>query len=637
MLSLHRRAPKRARISRYLAPAAQRAVVFRLLAPRLPWVACLAGALPALAAPPLDPIVITGAREPVALSDALQDVTLIDRATIEAHAGASIESLLAEQPGVQVATSGGMGSVSSVFVRGANSDSTLLLIDGMRYGSASTGTPIFYNLPLDQIDHIEIVRGPMSSVYGGDAAGGVIQVFTRRGQAGGDASASATLGSERYGAADVGVRGASGALDYALQSGVQRSNGYPYTNPHAYFGIYNPNPDHFEQTSASANLGYAFAPGWSLRVQGLDARGTVQFADGVDPTQPQRTARSLLGSTSGGVTVQGQAAPGWTTSLRLMASRDDYNTDIAVSAYDLGRFTTAQRLASWQNDVATPLGTVLLAAEQLHQSVSSTTTTYATDARTINGLQLGLNGRAGANTWQMNARSDTNAQFGRRTTGALAYGRDLAPAWRVGVSLGTSFVMPSFNDLYYPGYSNPALQPQRGRSKEINLRWRGESAQLRLALFDSRYQDLIALDANYLPVNIGQSRIRGASAQATGRVGALTLGAVLDTMDPRDLTDATQLAHRARNSATLTADWQPAAALTLGASLRAAGARFDDTANLQSLGGYGQVGLHGHWQCNPLWRLSLRLDNATDHGYEPAYGYNAPPRQVFLTLRYGAR
>jgi len=631
------RAPARLRSSRFTPAARAAAAMPRPLAAGLALAACLALAAPALAAPPLDPIVVTGAREPVALSDALQDVTVIDRATIEAHSGASIESLLAEQSGIQVATSGGSGSVSSVFMRGANADSTLLLIDGMRYGSATTGTPIFSNLPLDQIDHIEIVRGPMSSVYGSDAAGGVIQVFTRRGQADADASGSVALGSERYAGADVGVRGASAALDYSLQSGVHRSDGYPYTNPHAYFGNYNPNPDHFEQTAASANLGYVVVPGWSVRLQGLDARAAVQFSDGYDPAQPQLTARNLLGSASGGVTVTGQAASGWTTTLRYSASRDDVNTDVAVNSYTLGRYTTTQHLASWQNDLATPAGTVLLAVEQLHQSVNSPTTAYTVDTRRVDGLQVGLNGRAGPNSWQLNVRSDANAEFGRRNTSALAYGFDLSPAWRVGASAGTSFVMPSFNDLYYPGDSNPALRPQRGHNYEANLRWQGRAGRLHLALYENRFQDLIALDVNYLPVNIGQSRIRGASAQAAWRFGDLALGAAADLMDPQDLTHATQLARRARKAATLTADWSAGGRLSLGAVLRLSGLRYDDYTNQQTLGGYGQLGLHGDWQLAPRWRIGVRLDNATDHGYEPAYGYNAPPRQVFLTLRYGVQ
>lgn len=591
---------------------------------------------PALAAPPmLDTITVTGAREPVALGDALQDVTVIDRATIEAHAGASIESLLAEQAGIQVSSSGGKGSVSSVFIRGANSDSTLLLIDGVRYGSATAGIPVLYNLPLEQIDHIEIVRGPLSSVYGADAAGGVIQVFTRRGQPDAQPSAAVSAGSAAYAAAAAGVRGADRDLDYALHVASERTGGYRYTDPHAPFGDYNPNDDAFRQSSASANLGVAVAPGWSVRLQGLDAKGAVQFADGFDPARPDLTARSRIATASGALVVQGPVAAGWSTTLRYGASRDDYNTDVAVNAYDLGRFTTLQHTLSWQNDIATALGTVLLAAEQLRQSVSSSTTGYAVDHRTIDGLQLGLSGRSGPHAWQANVRGDENAQFGHQATGAVAYGYDLAPQWRAGLSAGTSFVMPSFNDLYYPGYSNPLLRPQHGSSDEINLRWHAAAQQVRVAFYENRFRDLIALDTNYLPVNVARSRIRGASAEYDGRYGPVSVGAVADLLNPVDRTDGTELPHRARRSLALTADWQLAADWAAGARLRAAGQRYDDVANRQPLGGYGLLALHADWRPARRWQLALRLDNVTDHAVAPAYGYLAPPRQWFATLRYG--
>jgi vitamin B12 transporter len=603
----------------------------------LPLAAAVVASAPVSAATALlDTITVTGAREPVPLNDALQDVTVIDRATIEAHAGASLESVLAEQAGTQVASNGGIGSVSKVFVRGANSDSTLLLIDGVRYGSASIGGPVFYNLPLEQIDHIEIVRGPLSSVYGSDAAGGVIQIFTRRGQPGFQASGSATVGTKAYGAINAGASGGAGNLDYAIHTGIQRTDGFPDTNPHVPFGNYNPNNDGFRQTSASANFGYTFLPGWSVRVQGLDARGDVQYADGFDPTRPDLTARSRVETSSGGMVIRGKLAPDWSTTLRYGVSRDDFNTDIAVNAFDLGRFTTTQQIGSWQNDFVTPIGTVLAAAEQLHQSVTSNETSFEVDRRTINGLQLGLNGKAGPHAWQANVRSDANSQFGHQNTGALAYGFELAPQWRIGASAGTSFVMPSFDNLYFPGFGNPALRPQHGRSEELNLRWKTFTQQARLALYENRFRDLIALNTNFLPVNVVRSRIRGASIEYDAHAGAVTIGSTFDAMDPRDLTDGTRLPHLARYSVSLKADWQFASSWSAGGIVQAVGHRYDDALNVRSLGGYGLLGLHCDWRLERDWQLALRVDNATDHHVEPAYGYNAPPRQLFVTLRYGA-
>ncbi|HUN93406.1 MAG TPA: TonB-dependent receptor [Burkholderiaceae bacterium] len=584
----------------------------------------------------LDAVTVTAAREEVRLDDVLQDVTVIDRATIEKYSGATLESLLAAQGGLQVSTNGGIGAASSVFMRGANSDSTLLLIDGMRYGSASLGGPVFYNLPLESIDHIEIVRGPMSSLYGSDAAGGVIQVFTKRGEAGFHPSAAITAGSEDYRGVDAGARGAAGLFDYALQLGGRRTEGYPATNAASF--NYNPNPDGFDQASASANLGYAIAPGWDVRLQSIGVHGNVQFADGFDPTQPALTARSRLDTSSTNVHIAGAPLSSWTTTLRYGLSRDNYDTDVAVNAFDLGRFTTVQRLAVWQNDIALPVGTLLASIERLEQSVESDTTAFLVDHRTVDGLALGWNAKSGPAAWQVNGRVDHNSEFGVQRTGAASYGYEFAPGWRAIASVGTSFVMPSFDELYYPGFGNPGLRPQHGTSDEVALAWQAGSQRARLAVYRNRFRDLIAYvvsGTNYLPENVGVSRILGATLEYGGRFGPLDVAATLDVMDPDDVTDGTQLARRSRRTFSLKADWDFSERWAAGADLRGAGRTYDDTANLQPLGGYGLVAARTTWTMDRNWQLALRVDNLTNHHIQTVYGYDAPPRQAFLTLRYG--
>lgn len=602
-------------------------------------VAFCAGASCAELADLLDPVTVTGARLAVPVSETLQDVTVIDRSAIDAHAGASIESLLAEQAGIQISSYGGMGAANSVFIRGANANSTLLLIDGMRYGSATSGGPVFYNLPLDQIDHIEIVRGPLSALYGSEAGGGVIQVFTRRGQSGTQADASLTLGTEHYRSLATGVRGSTGGLDYALQLGGQRTAGYPFTNANAGYS-FNPNADGFSQSSASLNLGYAVAPGWSLRAQGLGARGNGDYADGFDPARPDLTARNVYASSAGSLTLTGTVSPGWSTSLRLGSSRDDYNSDVAVNAYMLGRFTTQQQQLGWQNDLQTPVGTLLAGAEHLSQAVGINSTVPPTilpvDRRTVDSLLLGLTGSSGRHSWQVNGRADRNTQFGRAFTGAAAYGFAVTPSWRLSASAGSSFVMPSFNDLYYPGSSNPALQPQRGDSDELAIAWREGGRQLRAGVYDNRFHDLIAyVGTSYTPANVGLARIQGLTVAYSDHLGPVALSSAFDWMDPRDLSDGTWLARRSRTAWSAQADWNLARDCTLGARIRGAGARYDDAANATVLSGYGLVSLFGNWQWRPAWQFALRVDNAGNRTVQPSYGYNAPPRQWFLSLRYG--
>ena len=141
----------------------------------------LSWALAAGAASAQQQVIVTATRVPVPVNQLVAEVTVIDRAAIERSEGRTLVELLAQQPGLQFASNGGLGKTATLFIRGLEGRHTLLLVDGVRLGSATVGTPSLDNLPLEAVERIEIVRGPMSAVYGSGAFGGVIQVFTRQG------------------------------------------------------------------------------------------------------------------------------------------------------------------------------------------------------------------------------------------------------------------------------------------------------------------------------------------------------------------------------------------------------------------------------------------------------------------------
>ena len=146
--------------------------------------ACCAGvarAEPTPAALIIDSLVITAARWPQSSSELIADVTVIGREEIARAGTQSLAQLLQRVPGVEIVMNGGPASTSGIFLRGANTNQTLVLIDGQRVGSSTSGTAALEAIPLDTIDRIEILRGPASNLYGADAIGGVVQVFTRKG------------------------------------------------------------------------------------------------------------------------------------------------------------------------------------------------------------------------------------------------------------------------------------------------------------------------------------------------------------------------------------------------------------------------------------------------------------------------
>jgi vitamin B12 transporter len=579
----------------------------------------------------LSEVVVTGTRTPMRVDDNIADVTVIDRAQIEQATGRTLPELLAQQAGIQFSSNGGLGKSSSVSLRGLESRHTLLLIDGVRYGSATLGTPVWENIPIEAIERIEIVRGPMSGLYGSDAVGGVVQIFTRHGADGAHVNASTTLGPNRYGQATGGVRFGQGAFDSSVQFQHTETRGFSSTNDHAQFGNFNPDDDGFRQNSGTVQLGWRFADGWRADARVLHSEGVTQYDDGASAD-----SRAGLRTEALSVAVSGPVNKDWRSTVRAARSTDDYDTLATASAFTaLGRIGTVQQQLAWENTLATPIGAAVLLAEHLHQSVSRPGTAFTVSERSIDGVAAGLSGSAGVHSWQANLRHDRNSQFGSENTGMLAYGLALSSAWRAAASYGTSFVAPSFNQLYYPGFGNPNLLPEEGKQAELSLRWAAAGHQVRAAYFDNRIRGYIS--SGPLPTNIPRTRIDGVSLSYDGQVDNWTFAASADHVDPRnDTPGATfgkQLPRRAKNSVKASADVS-FGAWSLGGSANAFNHRFDNAANTLRVAGYGTLDLRADWHVAREWTLGLRLNNVGDKAYETVYGYNQPGREADVTLRY---
>jgi vitamin B12 transporter len=609
------------------------------VAAALPSLSVLAGVSPvpmawAQTAAPAEAVVVTASRTPQRVDQALAQVTVIDRTRIEAAAGRSLAELLASESGVQFWSNGGLGKAASVSLRGLESRHTLLLIDGVRYGSATLGTPSWDNIPLDAIERIEIVRGPMSGLYGSDAVGGVVQIFTRRGQQGFHPEVGATVGSRRYGELAAGARFGSGAFDGSLRLQHRRTDGFSATNPRVPFGNHNPDDDGFDQTSVNARLSLRLGE-WRAEATLLEAKGTNHYDDG-----PGADTRAELRTEVLSAQLAGPVAGAWRTAIKVARSRDDYETLASASAFTtLGTIGTTQTQFSWENQIATPLGTALVLAERVQQEVERPGTPFAVSERSVTGLALGLNGEAGAHGWQANVRRDRNSQFGHQTTGSLGYGYTLAPGLRATASFGTSFVAPSFNQLYFPGFGNPNLLPEEGRQREFGLLWRHGPVTSRVVYFDNRIRGYIS--SGPLPTNIPRVKVDGVSASVDAVLGAWRIAGSIDSINPVNATEGTAnfgriLPRRVQDSGRLALDWR-GGAFTLGGTLQAFGERFDNANNSTRLGGYATLDLRAEWALAPDWALSAKVNNALGKTYETVFGYNQPGREAYLSLRWTPR
>ncbi|WP_436820912.1 TonB-dependent receptor domain-containing protein [Variovorax sp. DT-64] len=598
----------------------------------LPIVAALGGLASAAAlaqgTPALAETVVTANRTPTRADELLSDTVVIDRAQIEQQASRTLPEILARVAGVQIAANGGPGKASSVFIRGAEARHTLLLIDGVRYGSATLGTPAWENIPVDMIDRIEVVKGPASALYGSDGVGGVVQIFTRKGKAGDplfSPRASTTLGSEGYKQVTGGFSGASGPFTYSLDAQRTADKGFSSTNRRVPFGNFNPDRDPFSQSALNASLGFQINPDWKIDSGLLYSEGVNHYDDG-----PEFDTRSRVRTQTAYIGASGAVTSAWKTQLRYAQSRD-YTRNIVADPFNMpGLFETTQKEYLWQNDIATPIGTVLAGLERRTQEVNSDTRYTVTD-RDIDSAFVGLNGNAGNHSWQVNARHDRNSQFGDSDTWFAGYGYRISPNWRIHASHGTSFVAPSFNQLYYPDFGNPALQPEEGRNTDVGITWSQDGHSVKLVRYDNKIRGFITSTTR--PENVPRARIEGWTLGYDGQFGPWTVHASLDSLDPRNELTGAQLPRRAKNQASLGVDYA-VGPWKFGASALHVGRRFDDTRNTMRLGNFTTVDLYGEYKVSKDWAVQGRITNLNDVNYETVYGYNQRGRAVYLTLRW---
>ncbi|MGN6654767.1 MAG: TonB-dependent receptor domain-containing protein [Rhodanobacter sp.] len=589
----------------------------------------------------LDPVIVTATRTPVDIGDALSSVSVISRADIERLQPVSIADLLTGLPGVSFANAGGYGQQTSLFLRGANSTHTLLLVDGVRVASVSAGLAAFEQIPVEQIERIEIVRGPRSSLYGADAIGGVIQIFTRRGTPGGgtEPSLALTAGTDKLLRGQLGLSGGGEHGWYNLGAGSQDTGGINTCRvgaAAAFAGCFTDEPDRdpSRNKNLSASGGYRWDNGAELTGTWLRSLGEAHF-DGSYQNR-WRTVQQVAGSTFGLRPLQA-----WKSTLSVGQNLDRY--DNYENATFVGYIYSRRNQASWQNDIDLAADQLLtLGIDWQGEQIDSDTGFLAT-RRHDTGAYAQYQASFGREEFAFSARRDHNSQYGNHDTGALAWGHHFDGGLKLTASYGGAFHAPTFNDLYYPyGSGNPDLKPETSRSAELGLSQQRDGWNWALNAYETRIDQLIALDSRYFPRNISKARIRGVEGQFGARLGDWQLQSYLTWLQPRNddggPDDGNVLPRRAGRTARIDLD-RRYGAFGVGATFNAAGHRYDDAANAHRLGGYATTDLRASWQLDRAWQLEARLANAFDRHYETIWYFNQPGRELLLTLRYrpGAR
>nr|WP_285962633.1 TonB-dependent vitamin B12 receptor [Pseudomonas tohonis] len=603
-----------------------------------------------LAAAPLelDEQVVTATRSEQPVRASLAATTVIDREAIERSQASSLPELLRKVPGVTLSNNGGPGKNTTLFMRGSESDHVLVLVDGVKVGSVSAGLAAFQDLPVELIERIEVVRGPRSSLYGSEAIGGVIQIFTRKGHGEGAAKPwfSAGYGTHDTYQGSAGVAGGDEQAWYNLGVSSQDTDGIDAKKPERFdSSIYEADSDGYRNISGNFRAGYKFDSGLELDGSVLRTKAHNDY-DGIYDDWNTGNRIGFRSNADVNQTVLGGRArysplEPWTVTLQFGRS-DDKTSDYRDGVFDT-RIDTRRDSAAWLNDISLGDGHTLTAGfDWQHEQVSSNKA-FDGDSRLNKGWFAQYLGEYGRQDWQLSLRRDDNEQFGTHDTGSAAWGYALTDSLRFSLSYGTAFKAPSFNELYYPQYGNPDLDAETSESFEAALTGQHDWGHWSINAYRTHVDDLIAYDSTLGPYggpnNIGKARIDGLELV----LGSEWLGwdwsanATFIDAENRDhgSNAGNELPRRPQQSFNLDLD-RRIGRFGLGATLHAEGRSYDDLANRNQVAGYATLDLRGEYWLTEEWRLQAKVTNLLDADYETALDYNQPGQAVFFSVRYQA-
>ncbi len=585
------------------------------------------------------PIVVTATRTAETADESLASVTVITRGEIDKSGAHSLAEVLSGVAGLDITTSGGYGQFTSVFMRGADPEQVLVLIDGVEIGSVSAGTTSWEFIPLSEIDHIEIVRGPRSTLYGSQAIGGVIQIFTRRGKGPPQAHVAVSAGSNATSEVTTGFSGSTDNHWFNVSVSRFRTNGVDAREPTSQFGIpiNEPDDDGYDNNAFSARFGHRFVNGSEIEVLGLQADGNTEFDNFATSGNEDDFTQQVVN-----VRLRARPTPRWSTLVETGRSLDERRTFRDDGAAAESRFDTEIRSFVWQNDLTLGADQIVTLGVDLRDDRLDSTTNFTETSRRDDAVLAQYQGEFGQHDILLGVRRDDNEQFGDKTTGNIAWGYDLANPLRLVVLYGTAFRAPTFNDLFFPPFvfggmvfptANPDLDPEESESLEIGLNGKYPYGDWDVRVYETNIDDLIALDANFVPQNLNEATIKGLEAQLSAIFANWTARATFSYVDPRD--DATDniLARRAKRSLKLQLD-RRVGDTDIGLSLIAQSKRFDNSANTIEVPGYGVLNVHAVRRLSKNWQLRARVDNLFDKEYQTIDTFNTLGRNIILTLAY---
>ncbi len=577
-------------------------------------------------------IIITATRTAQTVDDSVAAVTVITRQEIEQSQAVTLPGLLRTQAGLDINNSGGFGKATSIFMRGTEPDHVLVLVDGVKIGSATVGNVAWQDLPLADIERIEIVRGPRSSLYGSEALGGIIQIFTRKGKGNPHLELNGGFGSEGTQQIGGGLLGATPKVWYSVHANHLQTDGFNACQGNLNAGCFTiePDDDGYENTSFSAKVGSQLGELANIEAYAWQTQGNNQYDSSWD------NEADFLQQVVG-IKTDYIANEHWLINLNVGNSLDEidnFGHDVPLTYFDTNR-----TVATWQNNFQFTPEKLLTVGYDYQQEQVESTAAYLIDSRDNHGLFLEYQTQIDKTKWTTGLRYDNNEQFGSHMTGNLGLSYALSSQTRFIATYGTAFKAPAFNELYYPNFGNPDLEPEEAESFEIGFLSTQQSlTNWSLNFYHTRIDQLIATyfdttTSQFFANNLNKAKITGMDSWVGWHNAGWDFNANFSWLKPEDDATGNLLPRRAERTFNLELAQQQGAA-RLAIQWLAQSHRYEDTPNTQRLAGYGIFNLNGEYTVNKHWFLKFRLENLLDKEYQTARFFNMPGRFWFASLHY---
>lgn len=585
----------------------------------------------------LDEIVVTATRTPTKTSNVIAQTRVIDREELQRFQGQTALEVLQRQPGISYYNNGGIGSISKIYMRGYEGKQILVLIDGIRYSSLSAGSAAVNLLPADQIERIEILYGASgSSVYGADAMGGVIQIFTKGSNVDkSNFSITGGVGSNDQYTYGATAQFANEGTALSLSASHNETKGFNAKLPSA-FG-FNKDDDGFESDNVSIALNQRINDEWSVGASALYSKSTTEFDNGAtrdDYTDQENGAAQA--------SVDWRYLPSSSVKLQYGHSIDKLDNKFG------DEFDTKQDQVNLIGQHKLSAGQAIYGLEYLNQSLDTSASGYNVEDRDVTSAFLGYLLANNQFDAQANIRFDDNSQYGDQTTYNLGGAYHINSNLRIGANYAKGFRAPDFNELYYPNSGNPRLNAETSDNYEAFIEYDTLLQSTRLTGYHNKVDDLINFNALYNDQgkyiggsyeNIVQAKIKGVSLTSDWIINNYLFGGSYDYQQAKDdsgkANDGNFLAVRPEHKGLVYVGYR-LPSLDIRAEYQYVDDYYSGTENTDSqrVDSYGLLNISGNYQLTDNLTMTARLNNLTNKQYITLPGYDTDGTNFFTSLTY---